>query len=212
MCKICLFSLLLFLILLKSNGQTVNEWINQKSTQKQYLVQQIAALQEYIGYVSKGYQIARKGLNTIGDIKKGHMDIDKIYFSSLELINPKIVHTQKASRTSQVYESIKKNYKSSIKRLNECKEYSTAEMIYLKKVLDENISECSDLMATRQVLLSSGELKMSDDERMQKISGIYDEMLDRYAFQKSFSNDIVMISNLRKKEQTEVSSVERFYK
>ena len=45
-------------------AQTLAEWVSQKVTQKKYLLQQIAALQVYSGYLSKGYSIAKDGLNT----------------------------------------------------------------------------------------------------------------------------------------------------
>ena len=61
-------------------AQGLQEWINQKATQKKYLLQQIAGLQIYIGYVEKGYSIAKKGLNTIGDLKDGHFSLDKVFF------------------------------------------------------------------------------------------------------------------------------------
>jgi len=64
------------------SAQTFAEWFRQKSTQKKYLIQQIAALQVYIGYVSKGYSIAKKGLNTIQDIKHGDFDLHKNYFNN----------------------------------------------------------------------------------------------------------------------------------
>jgi hypothetical protein len=51
--------------------QNAQEWTRQKKTQIKYLLQQIAANKVYIEYIEKGYNIARKGLQTIHDIKKG---------------------------------------------------------------------------------------------------------------------------------------------
>ena len=66
------------------SAQTVNEWVNQKSTQKKYLLQQIAALQVYINYAKKGYNIVSGGINTIRDIKKGDLNLHNTFFSSLK--------------------------------------------------------------------------------------------------------------------------------
>ena len=43
-----------------TRAQTFAEWFRQSATQKKYLLQQIAALQVYIGYVQKGYSIAKE--------------------------------------------------------------------------------------------------------------------------------------------------------
>ena len=72
------------------SAQTFAEWFNQKATQRKYLIQQIAALQVYIGYVSKGYSIAKNGLNTIRDIKRGDFNLHNSYLTSLVTVNPKI--------------------------------------------------------------------------------------------------------------------------
>ncbi|MBK8310917.1 MAG: hypothetical protein IPL04_08535 [Chitinophagaceae bacterium] len=42
-----------FLSFTSVNGQTLAEWTQQKKTQKKYLLQQIVALQVYIGYAKK---------------------------------------------------------------------------------------------------------------------------------------------------------------
>ena len=56
-------------------AQTFEEWFQQTQTQKHYLVEQIAALQVYLGYVKKGYDIASKGIHTISDIKNGEFNL-----------------------------------------------------------------------------------------------------------------------------------------
>lgn len=45
-----------------AEAQTFDEWFRQKKTQKKYLVQQIAALKVYLGYLKEGYEIAQKGM------------------------------------------------------------------------------------------------------------------------------------------------------
>lgn len=46
-------------------GQTWGEFFQQKKTQKRYLLQQIAALQVFIGQAKKGYDLVGSGLRTI---------------------------------------------------------------------------------------------------------------------------------------------------
>src|SRR3546814_4811730 len=53
------------------------EWFRQKKTQKEYLVMQIAALQAYIQVAKRGYEIAKTGLTTIGNIKDGDFNLHR---------------------------------------------------------------------------------------------------------------------------------------
>src|SRR3954469_16187075 len=74
----------------QSQGQTFSEWFRQKKTQKKYLIEQIAALQVYTGYLEKGYSIVIEGLSQISNIKHSDFDLHADYFSSLKYINPSI--------------------------------------------------------------------------------------------------------------------------
>ena len=54
----------------------------------QAMLKQIAKLEIYIIDLEKGYKIAREGLTTIGEIKKGEFNLHSLFFSSLESVNP----------------------------------------------------------------------------------------------------------------------------
>jgi len=81
--KIIFIGLMLFLSAGNIHAQTFSEWFRQKKTQKKYLLQQIAALQVYIGYAQKGYRIAKEGLTTIGGFTKGEFDLHSDFINSL---------------------------------------------------------------------------------------------------------------------------------
>ncbi len=71
-------------------GQTYDEWFRQKKTQKKYLLEQIAALQTYIGYAGKGYSIVTGGLSIIRNIKHGDFNLHNNFFNSISSVNPAI--------------------------------------------------------------------------------------------------------------------------
>ncbi len=63
---------------------------SQNKTQKEYLIEQIAQLKIYLELTEKGYKIAKEGLTTIGQIKRGEFKLHKNRFDSLLIVNPKI--------------------------------------------------------------------------------------------------------------------------
>ncbi len=77
--KLGLFTMVLISVEV-CDAQTFDEWFKQQETQKKYLIQQIAALQVYTGYVQKGYSVAKKGLATIGSIKEGDFNLHSNFF------------------------------------------------------------------------------------------------------------------------------------
>ena len=71
-------------------AQTWSEWFKQKKTQKKYLLQQIAALEVYAGYLKKGYKIFDGGLSAIRDITHGEFNLHNAFISSLKQVSPEI--------------------------------------------------------------------------------------------------------------------------
>jgi hypothetical protein len=67
-----------------AHSQTVKEWTDQKKTQLECLVKQIAALQSYREVAAKGYAIIHGGLTAIQNIKKGNFSMHSDYFESLK--------------------------------------------------------------------------------------------------------------------------------
>ena len=63
--------ILLILAFSFGNGQSqgLSDFFSQSEADIKYMLQQVAALQVYIGYAEKGYSIAQKGLTFIGDLK-----------------------------------------------------------------------------------------------------------------------------------------------
>src|ERR1700726_4220069 len=71
-------------------AQVLSSFFDQQATELKYGEQQIAYLQLYIGYLEKGYTIAKDGLSAIADIKKGEWTLHQDFFNSLSSINPKL--------------------------------------------------------------------------------------------------------------------------
>ena len=172
-----------------SNAQTFAEWSNQKETQRKYLLQQIAALQVYFGYVSKGNIIAKKGLNLIQDIKHGDFNLHNNYFTSLLTVNPKIKRYTKVAAIIALQISITKQTAKTIKDCKNNRQLTTAELEYLQHVftalLDDGV-QCLDKLFN---LITNGQLSMKDDERIAAIDKIYADMLDKQVFTQSFGNE-----------------------
>src|SRR5450432_4696186 len=85
--------IILNLIIMNSfivNAQGLSNIFNQKAADLKSMGKQIALLQLYIGWIEKGYSIARSGLTLIGDIKRGELNLHTVFFSSLSSVKPDI--------------------------------------------------------------------------------------------------------------------------
>lgn len=199
--------LILILFVILSTGikaQTFGEWFRQSATQKKYLLQQIAALQVYIGYVQKGYSIAKQGLNTISDIKNGEFNLHKDYFNSLKTVNPKIKTYSKIADIIALQVNIIKIYKEAAKQIKQSGTFNAGEITYTNSVFERLLEDCIKTVDELIAVTTSGQLEMKDDERLKRIDDLYNDMQDKYTFVKGFSNEAKLLAVSRIREQNDI--------
>lgn len=71
-------------------GASSAQVFDQKATQQQLNLQQIAALAAYARLARQGYQAVQNGLNTIKAVTSGELTLHTLFFAALAGINPQI--------------------------------------------------------------------------------------------------------------------------
>lgn len=190
---------------LSSNAQTADEWLNQNSTQKKYLLQQIAALKVYLGYAKKGYTIVTSGVTTIRNIKNGDLNLHRDFFNRLKNVNPAIRKYAKVADIIAYQVKIIKQTKITIQQIRETKQFAEAELDHCKQVFDNLLNECMKTVEELILVTTSGKLEMKDDERLKRIDRLYADVQDKYSFACSFSEDMGLLAVQRLGEQMEIN-------
>lgn len=185
-------------------AQTFAEWFKQKTTQKKYLIQQIAAFQMYLGHVQDGYSIAQKGISAISNIKKGDFNLHRNFFGSLKSINPTIRNFTKVADISAFQIAIIKIYKNTYKQVQASQLFNAGEVDYIFKVFTNLLSDCTNIIGEMINVTTDGELVMKDDERLNRIDALYSSMQDNYTFAQSFSGETKLLTVQRMKEKNDV--------
>jgi len=209
-CKLVAFLLLLSLGQ-QASAQTFAEWWSQKKTQKKYLVQQIGLLQLYLGYVKKGYDIAHKGLSLIGDIKNGDFGIHRDYFSSLESVSPTVKKYNKVAAIMNYLLLIQKGCRPVSGDDPFGRQLSIQERTYVNFVLGSLLGVALEDVARLTAVLTAGDLKMKESERLDRISYIYSEIEDKYNFMRSFLEENQGLAVSRIREQDDVFLLKRLH-
>ncbi len=194
------------LISVVCQAQTADEWLKQNKTQTKYLMQQIAALQMYIGYVEKGYSITQKGLKTISNIKKGEWHLHADFFGSLNSINPKISKYSKVAAIIALQTKIIHTYTSTYKQIQQSDLFNSHEVEYIYQVFTTLLNSCTTDIDVLAKVMTTNEWKMKDNERLNRIDRLYDSMLDHYAFVQSFSKETRILAIQRMKEKNGIQT------
>lgn len=179
-----------------ANAQTWNEIFRQKKTQEKYLIQQLAALKLYAGYLRKGYGIANKGINTIKGFSKGEFSLHEDFFNSLKQVNPAIAKNEKIVDIMKWQISIRKDLNS----VSAANEFPTEERSYFTAVKIKVIKECELDLDELLLVITSGKAEMKDDERIKRLDGLHDRMEDKYRFARSFRDKVKTLALQRQQE------------
>lgn len=189
-----------------ASSQTFEEWFKQKTTQKKYLLQQISGLQVYIGYVQKGYSITHDGLNLIGDIKKGELNLHSDYFNSLKTVNPNIRKYSKVADIIAFQLKIINVNKNISRQVQQSKAFNADELKYINEVFNRIIDDCMATIDELIAITTSNELEMKDDERLKRIDALYNGMQSKYTFAQSFAVEAKVLAFSRLKEQNDIQT------
>jgi len=190
-----------------SHAQTFGEFFNQKKTQKRYLLQQIAALQVYIGYAKKGYDIASSGLQSVRDITNGEFNLHSAFINSLKLVSPAIRKNYKVAeiieyqiRISNAFASVKYNELLSIPNQS-----------YVSDVQAQVILDCANDLEELLLIITSGKIKMRDEERLSRLDKLYNSMVEKYAFTMDFVGQVSTLIRQSEQQQLWINQLRRNY-
>ena len=192
LCSLRAFSILvLFFCLSEASAQTWNEIFNQKKTQIKYLTQQIAALQIYIGYAKKGYEIAGSGITSIKDIKNGEFNLHTSFIKSLKTVNPNL--TKDNSKIADII-SFQSSINKSFAHIKNLQLLTSNQRDYINNVKDLIEKQCDKDLEELLLVITSGKVEMKDDERIERLDKVFESMRDKSAFAQSFCNDVIMLA------------------
>lgn len=182
-------------------AQTWDEIFKQKETQKKYLLQQLAALKLYAGYLKKGYDIADKGINSIKSFSNGEFKLHDEFFGTLKLISPSVAEKASLAEIIKCQFDIRQGFN----KLRNASGFQLTEKSYFESVRKNILDECASDLDELLLVITSGELEMHEAERISRIQEIHLRMKDKYAFTTSF---ISRANNLRNQRELETRSIE----
>lgn len=166
-------------------------------------IEKLAQFKQILSDLKKGYQIVSKGYGTVRDISKGNFNIHKTFLDGLYAVSPEV---RKYRRITQIIEYqllLVKEYKATYDRFRRADVLSPQEISYLagvyKRLFDSSMRNLEELT----MIVTAGQLLMSDDERLQAIDAIHQDMEDKIMFLRYFNNQTSVLVIQKEKVKAE---------
>jgi hypothetical protein len=189
----------------------LHQGIQAQAKQRKELLLQIAVLQVYIDYAKKGYSVVSKGLNFIGDAKRGEVNLHGDYFTSLLKINPKVKSYYKAAEILSLQFKIIKICKRTYSDLKSSDLFHGNELDYIERSFERLLENCNDTLDQLLIITTNSKLELKDDQRIERIDALHKMMLEDYNFCLSFSNEAKLLSLSKTREKGDVQNAGAIY-
>jgi hypothetical protein len=190
-----------------ARAQTFAEWFEQNKTQKSYLLQQIAALQVFSGYLKQGYQVATNGMSSISGSLKKENTLHSTYYSRMETVDPVVKKNAMVKDITDWQQDILKR----LQDITAIDGLTTDEKTYLGNVKAAVLKDCDLQLSTLQNVITDGKMKMSDAERIALLTKIHTAMMDNYRFASGFAAQAKIYAAQKQQEYGEATLGKQLY-
>ncbi|SHH15918.1 hypothetical protein [Flavobacterium johnsoniae] len=185
--------------------------MNGQAKQRKELILQIAALQVYIDYAKKGYSAVSKGLNFIGDARKGELNLHGDYFTSLLKINPKIRNYYKTAEIISLQYKIMKLCRKTAFDLKTADLFHGNELDYIERSFGRLLQNCDQTLDQLLAITTDAQLELKDDQRIERIDQLHKTMQEDYNFCLSFCSEARLLSVSKTADKEDSKGLNELY-
>lgn len=192
--------------------------ISKKSTAQNHEVQQLllnveklTQLKQILTDMKKGYQIISAGYNTIKDLSEGNFSLHKTFLDGLMHVSPTVKNYKKVAGIINYQILLVKEYKNAFRRFKQDDNFTTQELTYIGGVYNNLLKQSLNNLDDLTIIITAGKLRMSDDERLKAIDGIFTDMQDKLQFLRYFNNNTTVLAVQRAKENNDVNTIRNIY-
>lgn len=202
----------LLVVLLLSTGMLPVQPAHAQSAEIQQLILNVEKLAQYkkiLQTMQQYYTILTKGYNAIRDVARGNFSLHKVFLDGLLEVSPEVKKYRRIVDIIDIQLQLIKEYKAALKRTRASNLLNAGEIDYLERVYGQLLDRSVDLLSELTNVITAHKLRMSDEERLAAIDGIYADMVDKLTFLRHFNNQNVVLLLQRSKEKKDVEGLEK---
>lgn len=158
-----------------------------------------------------GWKVVNKGYTSIKEISSGNFNLHKQFLDALMEVSPVVKRYKRITDIINYQLLIVKQYKKAFQQFKDDGTFSLPEIDYLGKVYSNLFSESVKNLDELFIVITAGELRMTDDERLTAIDKIYDRIVGQYSFLQDFNTSTAYLSLQRENEKANIEMSKKIY-
>lgn len=174
-------------------------------------IEKLAQFKQILSDMKKGYEILNGGYNTIKNISEGNFSLHKAFLDGLMEVSPTVRNYRRVTDITNYQITLIKEYRKAYDRFRRDNNFNADELAYLGRVYNNLFNESLRNLDELLTVITAGEARMSDDERLQAIDRIYADMQDKLMFLRHFNNNTTILAVQRAKERNDAQTTGKIY-
>jgi len=174
-------------------------------------IEKLSQLKSILSDLYKGYEILKTGYTTIKDISEGNFNLHKAFLDGLLAVSPVVQKYERVADIIDLQARIVKEYKSAMNRYRQNVHFNPDELEYIGNIysnlVDKSVKNLENLIS----VLTAGELRMNDAQRLKSIDGIYADTKDQFLFLRHFDNSTDLLAMNRSNEANDIQTLRNLH-
>ena len=170
-------------------------------------VEKLTQFKQILSDMKKGYQTLSTGYRLVKNISQGNFSLHETFLNGLYLVSPEVRKYHRIADIIRLQSGLVLEYKSAFGRFKSGGTFSVSEIGYLEQVYGQLLKLSLRNLEELTMVVTSGKLRMSDDERLKAIDSLFLEMEDRMVFLRDFNQRTSLLAFQREKERSEIERV-----
>lgn len=193
------------LILLLSNLSNLSFGQGHEAQQLLLNAEKLMQFKKILQNMKDGYRVLHRGYTTIKDLSQGNFSLHKTFLDALLQVSPVVRKYKRVTDIITYQLRIVKDYKRALKEFRVEGQFTAVEVEYLHHVYGNLLNESARSLDELSMIVTAGQLRMSDEERLFAIDRIYNSIVQQYHFLQEFNNSTAVLSLQRKSEKAEIN-------
>lgn len=174
-------------------------------------VEKLAQLKQILSDLKNGYEIVSTGYNTIKNISEGNFNLHQVFLDGLLQVSPVVKKYKRVVEIISNQTKIIGEYKTAYALFKQSRQFTPEELSYLGKVYSNLFNKSIKNLDALALVITTGKLRMSDDERLSAIDIICKDVEEQLIFLRHFNANTKVLALQRMKEADDISSLNKIY-
>lgn len=174
-------------------------------------LEKLNQLRKILQQLYDGYKIISEGYNKVKGVTSGNYKIHELFLDGLYKVSPAVKKYRRVADIIRDQAAILKESKAALKDLTSFNVFTNEQIEYVDKVYDRLIDDSMKNLDELLMIITAGQLRMSDDERLKGIDRIYQDVQKKLLFLRSFNNRQKMIAVEKLRDKSENQTLESFH-